>query len=133
MPESSGTGSAATLCSVELADDDAGSLGAIQDGTLSTLKAELLSHVRVEVENLFRRCGVDATWKEVGSIALASVELGAVDVSEIYSPHRVTAMAQKFGLRPGFAVDLVEDKPAGYGSGKWNLDLPEDVELLRVM
>ena len=36
---------------------------------------------------------------------------GVNDVSEIYSPPRVTAMAEKIGLRAGWALDLVEVDP----------------------
>ena len=36
---------------------------------------------------------------------------GVNDVSEIYSPPRVTAMAEKMGLRAGWALDLVEVDP----------------------
>ena len=31
---------------------------------------------------------------------------GAHDVSEVYSPPRITAMAEKVGLDPGWALDL---------------------------
>ena len=33
---------------------------------------------------------------------------GAHDVSEVYSPPRVTAMVQRMGLDSGWALDLIE-------------------------
>ena len=49
-----------------------------------------------------------------------------VDVSEVYSPPRVTMMAKEFGLRPGDALDLTTG---------WDFDLASDrgraVELLQ--
>ena len=46
---------------------------------------------------------------------------------EIYSPKRFAAQAEHYGLRPGFAVDLEEQKPdATY----WDLSREEDVREL---
>ena len=42
----------------------------------------------------------DDELKDVTSLML---ELAAVDVAEMYSPKRFTALAGLFGLRPGFA------------------------------
>ena len=48
---------------------------------------------------------------------------GAHDVSEIYSPPRVTATAAAMGLRPGFALDLtVVDEDDGT---PWDFSKPE--------
>ena len=116
-----------------IAHNDVGSLESIDTGSLTSFKAELMSHIRSRVQDVFRVNCVDCDSGSLNSIAQMCVELGSVDVAEIYSPHRVTARASEFGLRPGFAVDLLEDKPEGYGSGKWDLDSKEDVALLRVL
>ena len=46
-------------------------------------------------------CGMD----DVDARILSSVILG-VDLTEVYSPVRVAAVAAKFGLRPGSSLDL---------------------------
>ena len=56
--------------------------------------------------------------------------MGSVDVAEIYSPHRFSARAEEFQLRPGFAADVVEWKPDGT---PWDLTNPSDVKLLEEM
>ena len=38
--------------------------------------------------------------------------------------------ASEFGFRPGFAVDLLEQKPSG---GPWDLTHPEDCEELETL
>ncbi len=47
---------------------------------------------------------------------------GGVDISEVYSPRRVVAMAEAMGLRGGLSMDLTtldeEGKP-------WNFNVPE--------
>ena len=47
------------------------------------------------------------------------MELSGADVAEIYSPQRFTAMAPRFGLVPGFAVDLCEPKMDGPNEGEY--------------
>ena len=106
---------------------DAGSREEVEAGALTEHKAEILDLVKAQVFSHFRHCGSDISERDAHNIALMSVEIGAVDVAEIYSPHRVTARAAEFGLRPGFAVDLLEEKPSG---GHWDLGRPEDVEEL---
>ena len=57
-----------------------------------------------------------------------------MDILEIYSPKRFTAMASKLGLKPGFAVDLSEVKPYGPHNGQpWDLTTEEDVKELEEM
>ncbi len=51
---------------------------------------------------------------------------GKFDVAEVYSPTRVTGMAEKFNLKPGWALDLTmndpdDDKP-------WDFSMPEKRE-----
>ena len=44
---------------------------------------------------------------------------------EIYSPKRFTALAERYRLRPGFAVDLNETKEDGT---YWDLNKPKDTQ-----
>ena len=81
--------------------------------------------VKHQIRNQFRTNEVDIGEAEVCNIARMSIEIGAADFSDIYSPHRITTRASEFGLRPGFAVDLLEEKPSG---GPWDLSRPEDTE-----
>ena len=66
----------------------------------------------------------------MNDLCKVAVELGAVDMIEIYTPKRFTAMAPKYGLRPGFAVDLNETKPDS--DVCWDLEKPEDVKELEI-
>ena len=46
--------------------------------------------------------------------------MGHADVAEIYSPPRVTSLAEKYGMLPGFALDItVTDPDDGL---PWNFD-----------
>ena len=45
------------------------------------------------------------------------------DVSEIYSPPRITTVAESTGLRPGWALDLTVNKPDGK---PWDLSIKEN-------
>ena len=75
-------------------------------------------------------------WKRVSSINLLErkleakrIELGSVDVVEVFSPPRFVAAASQFGLAPGFSVDLATQKPDGSGEF-WDLNRQADVKLL---
>ena len=107
---------------------DIGSLELITSGTLTAHKAEMMGLVKHQIRNQFRTNEVDIGEAEVCNIARMSIEIGAVDLSEVYSPHRVTSRASEFGFRPGFAVDLREEKPSG---GPWDLSRPEDAKELK--
>ena len=43
---------------------------------------------------------------------MLATQLGRPNIAEIYSPPRVTCLAQKFGFRPGVALDLTVLDPA---------------------
>ena len=65
-----------------------------------------------------------------------SLELGAVDGLDMFSPIRFTdlVVCNKLGLRPGFAVDLCERKQGGPNVGEfWDLNKPSDVLELKQM
>ena len=48
--------------------------------------------------------------------------MGDPHVAQIYSPPRVTSLAEKFGLKAGFALDLTVNNDQGV---PWNFDDPE--------
>ena len=47
----------------------------------------------------------------------------AIDVAEVFSPPRVTELATKVGLTPGFALDLRTNDP--FDNEPWDLSKPE--------
>ena len=96
----------------------------VVEGSLDPAKAELAGAVSSFVRGCFAAREVDVTSAELRSITTLCIELGSVDVAEIYSPERFTERAANFGLRPGFAVDLQTG---------WDLLLPEHVEALDVL
>ena len=85
---------------------DVAALELVELGELTAEKAELLRQVRDQVSGHWASAGMDITGEEVESISLKALQLGAVDVAEVYSPHRFSARAAEFQLRPGFAADL---------------------------
>ncbi|CAK0857259.1 unnamed protein product [Prorocentrum cordatum] len=106
---------------------DVASIELVELGVLTRAKAELLPLVREQVSGHWASAGVDIADEEVDSIALSALQLGAVDVAEVHSPHRFSARAAEFQLRPGFAADLEELKEDGT---PWDLRRPEDVKEL---
>ena len=82
----------------------------------------------------FRRQQVELSDLECNQIATLAVEVGGAHILEIFSPARFTTAAPKWGLRPGFAVDLSETKPFGPNMGAhWELKIDEDIEELEQM
>ena len=61
--------------------------------------------------------------KELLQLMRTARLLGEPHVSEIYSPPRVTAIADQFGMRPGFALGLNVNDP--FDNKPWNFDDPE--------
>ena len=107
---------------------DIGSMEVVESGEMTALKAELMSLIRTQVSNQYRKHELDVDKATLESIASLSLELGAVDVAEVYSPHRFSARAHEFQLRPGFAADLEELKPDGK---PWNLENRGDIAELK--
>ena len=67
---------------------------------------------------------------EVAAAEIARAGVGA-DVADMFPPPRLTAVAPRLGLRPGFAVDLSEAKQHGrYRGEHWDLNQERDVEEL---
>ena len=54
----------------------------------------------------------DALIDEVGALL---TESGGAQTIEIFSPDRFAAKAGDLRLKPGFAIDLCENKPYAYG------------------
>ena len=102
------------ICQLELAEK----------GTVSGLKAELQGVISSFVRDCFAAKQTDVSKEELQDITALCLELGSVDVAEIYSPERFTEMAPRMGLRPGFAVDLQTG---------WNMEDPEHVQELERM
>ena len=80
-----------------------------------------------KVERAFAAQEVEINAVDLEQITKLCVEMRAVDIMEIYSPKRFTAQAEHYGLRPGFAVGLEEQKPDGT---YWDLSREEDVREL---
>lgn len=94
-------------------------------------KHELIEMEKLHVSECFRKQRVDVTDKQVEQIAVMSVEIGSSHLIELFSPKRFNAYASKMGLRPGFSVDLCEEKPYGPNAGQcWDLSKDADVEEL---
>ena len=80
------------------------------------------------MQDKYEACGVNTEGGDARSLAAVCVELSGADVADIYSPQRFTAMAPKFGLVPGCAVDMCEPKMDGPHEGEcWDLDRKRDV------
>ena len=72
--------------------------------------------------------GIDITAEETRQIAALQLELAGCHVLELFSPKRFTEKASTFGLKPGFAEDLNEQKPYGPHKGeRWDLSLDKDI------
>lgn len=101
---------------------------------MSRSKAELVELASLQVEHCFRKQNLEVTKADVTAIAALQVELGACDLVELFSPARFTKSAGRFGLKPGFAVDLLEAKPYGQNAGEhWDLLKDSDVKELEEM
>ena len=77
------------------------------------------------IKQVYEQQEVEISSVEIETLANISCEQSAVDIMEVYSPARFSKQASRFGLKPGFAIDLEEAKPDG---SFWDLSRPEDVE-----
>ena len=94
----------------------------------------MLPSVRARIMEVFSRNKVDVTTEEVEDIAIMSIELGAVDVAELFAPTGFTdsALCMNLGLNPGFAINLCECKTIGPNAGEfWDLNKSSDVKKSR--
>ena len=83
---------------------DIGSLEMVEDGVLSASKAGMMSLVKSQIERQYRRYEMDVTADEVECTAATALEMGSVDIAEIYSP-QVLCEGRGFQRKLGFAAD----------------------------
>ena len=83
------------------------------------MESNLATHSRSE--------GADIGRQDLQALAVACVDLQAVDISEVYNPARFIQRAGVLGLAPGFVADAAVLKKDGT---PWNLMEKEDENLL---
>ena len=93
--------------------------------SFTTEKNVAFDHTQQLVKETYARNGIEITEQEVMEISSLSVAMSAVDVMEVYSPQRFTALSSRYRLKPGYTIDLNEQKPNGE---YWNLNKEEDVK-----
>lgn len=89
---------------------------------------DLLREVEVEEDKNKKMDSVDMLEEVFGSAEAAgtALEIGAVDLVEMFSPPGMTKELERFGLRDGIAIDLDEMKPDG--TERWDLDREQDFQ-----
>ena len=101
---------------------------------ITEMKGEFMELASMRARRCFQRQGVAFTEKELEQVALMQVELGAMDIIEMFSPKRFNAAAEGFRLRPGISIDLCEQKVAGPHAGEfWDMSRDRDVEELQAV
>ena len=84
--------------------------------------------VSVLEANMFHKLESKKEIYEISQL-LCSMGISKSDVAEIYNPERFTSKANLFGLRPGFAVDLMVSKNSN--GDHWDLSKDTDQRELR--
>ena len=103
----------------------------VQGVSLDEDKRELQTLARDSTQYYFRNKQVEASEALIDKVGALLTEIGGAKIAEIFSPARFTAKIGDLGLRPGFAVDLCENKPYGPHAGEtWDLSKPDDVKEL---
>ena len=103
----------------------------VQGVSLDADKRELQRQTRDSAEYHFRDKQVEASDALIDEVGALLTESGGAQIVEICSTARFTAKAGDLGLRPGFAVDLCENKPYGPHEGvSWDLSKASDVKEL---
>ena len=103
----------------------------VQGVSLDADKRELQELTKDSTEYYFRNKQVEASEALIDEVGALLTETGGAKIVEIFSPTRFTAKIGELGLRPGFAVDLCENKPYGPHAGEaWDLSKPDDVKEL---
>jgi len=97
----------------------------MEAGALTKQKKVFKTLIKRQVLDTYELRGLTINEEDADNIAELSCQVCAVDVMEIYSPKRFTEAAARYRLRPGVAVDLVEQKPDG---SYWDLTKSEDVK-----
>ena len=77
------------------------------------------------IQETYSANNLKITSGEVADIAHLCAQIAAVNVMELYSPKRFTALAERYKLRPGFAIGLCEAKAGGT---HWDLTRPSDIQ-----
>ena len=86
-------------------------------------REEMLGHIRKAIHNISRQAEYKESEKERRlDRAMMEILIANIQVAEVYSPARVTAMAKTMGLRAGWSLDLttrdIDGRP-------WNFNDPE--------
>ena len=103
----------------------------VQGVSLDADTRELQRLARDSAEYCFRDKQVEASDALIDEVGALLTESGGAQIIEICSTARFEAKAGDLGLRPGFAVDLCENKPDGPQEGEsWDLSKASDVEEL---
>ena len=79
---------------------DIGALELVKEGEMGAEKARLYGLVKDQVIEHWSNAGIDIEEDEVHSIVTDSLSICAVDVAEIYSPHRFSARVAEFIFGP---------------------------------
>ena len=105
-------------------------VGKVQGVSLDKDKRELQRLARNSVECYFRDKQVEASDALIDEVG-AFTESGGAQIIETVAPDRFAAKAGDLRLRPGFAIDLCENKPYGSHEGEcWDLSKNSDVKEL---
>ena len=85
------------------------------------MPVESLELIQILFESGADKNEVESRVRELESVTRQMSIMG-VDVAEIYSPPRVVALARKYGLRPGFSLDVTVDDDTGK---PWDFNDPD--------
>ncbi len=77
---------------------------------MHALRELMAAKAHVQVKEIIRQLDEDFKAPRITKRGAVKAD-GLNDVSEVYSPARVTKLAEDFGLKPGYALDLTEDDP----------------------
>ena len=100
----------------------------VQGVSLDKNKRELQRLARNSVEYYFRDKQVEASDALIDKVGALLTESGVAQIIETFQPDRLAAKAGYLGLRPGFAIDVCENKPYGPHGGE-SLDLSKNSDL----
>ena len=110
---------------------ESGNRGQKTARSLDTDKRELQRLARNSVEHFFRDKQVEVSDALIDEVGALLTERGGAQIIETFPPDRFAAKAGDLGLRPGFAIDLCENKPYGpYEGEPWDLSKNSDVKEL---
>ena len=102
-------------------DPNARSSGDSAPSSGDTMPVESLELIQILSEFGADKNELESRVRELASVTRQMSIMG-VDVAEIYSPPRVVALARKYGLRPGFSLDVTVDDDTGK---PWDFNDPD--------